>query len=121
MKRNIIILIALIVLFAMPVLAKPMAMVTNPLVDDGFMLDELNDEELIKVEGNHVIYDSTLPDNQIVWKGKIGGGYIYVFNDGSAIIVGEYPVNEDGSFGNPQTTYIHNYNPTNLSDYIIKK
>ncbi len=51
MKRSIIILVALIVLCAMPVLAKPMVVVTNPLLDDGFMLDELNEEELTIIIG----------------------------------------------------------------------
>lgn len=55
MKRNIIILIALIVLFAMPVLAKPMVVVTNPNLDEGIVLYECNDEELSTINGGYFL------------------------------------------------------------------
>ncbi|MFN3411506.1 MAG: hypothetical protein ACK4YF_05050 [Exilispira sp.] len=60
MKRSIIILISLIVLSAMPVLAKPMIAVTNPLIDDAFMLQELNNEELLYIIGDGAILENWL-------------------------------------------------------------
>ncbi|MFN3411796.1 MAG: hypothetical protein ACK4YF_06545 [Exilispira sp.] len=46
MKKYFIILLSLTILFAMPTLAKPMVAVTNPILDNGFMLDELSDYEM---------------------------------------------------------------------------
>ncbi len=103
----------------MPVLAKPMVVVTNPLIDDGFMLPELNDEQLIKVEGNHVIYDSTVPDNYVIYVLHFGsGGYAYVYNDGHAEFYGIMEVKPDGSMVRIDHLYIANFNPTNLDLYI---
>lgn len=119
MKKAIIILMAMVVLCSMPVLAKPMVMVTNPLLDNGFMLSELNDEELIKVEGNHIIYEPTEVDNHIVYIIHSGsGGYGIVYNDGHAEFYGIKEVKPDGSIVIIDHLYIPNYNPTNLNLFI---
>ncbi len=110
---------------AVPVFASTPEQESAPVMNEDEEFNDflvLEDNILAIIEGNYVIYLSTEPDKYIVFRQKFGnGGYIIVYNDGSAIVVGQYPVNEDGSFGKPDTFYYHNFNITNLNDYIKKQ
>ncbi len=55
MKRYFIILIALIVLCAMPVMAKPMNVFENLAFNDNFVFKECSEEELNLIYGNLLI------------------------------------------------------------------
>ncbi|MCR4422890.1 MAG: hypothetical protein NUV32_10520 [Exilispira sp.] len=128
MKKSIILLLGLVLLFAIPTLASTPENENAPAQtseDQQFMgLATLSEEELMEIEGNHVIYETNEPDDHIIYIIELKGyqGYIIVYNDGSAIIYGVNPVNpNDGSIGDLQNIYIHNFNPLNLDSYIQQK
>lgn len=83
-------------------------------------LQQVSDEQMAQVEGNHVIYEPTEPDNAIIYIINLGGsqGWIYVYNNGDAEIIGINTVNPDGTVGHLVNVYIHNFHPKNLNDFL---
>ncbi len=86
MKKAIIILLALVVFMAVPVLAKPMIMVTNPFLEESNdfpLLETLNNDEIELIKGNKaIIKDAYYTLSGVDWKRGVDSSYSSVgWND----------------------------------------
>jgi predicted ATP-grasp superfamily ATP-dependent carboligase len=126
MKKSIILLLGLVLLFAIPALASTPENENAPAMtseDQQFMgLTTLSEEELMGVEGNHVIYETTKPDDYIIYILDPGGneGYIIVYNDGHASGHNIIMVLQDGTYKTVDI-YIPNFHPSNLNTILVPR